>query len=266
MRCRLSRWPYCGEESGYLAGITGGAALPALLGLALTYRRPQWTFAVLWGTIALGIPFLVHGLATWGLTLSDRLIVEHYLGSAEVARYYVAFVIGTAIFIALDAANSAWVPQSIPVFPPGPTIDDSWVFGVSSHCRGGVACAFFVAAVAPLLVRVLAPHYGSSLAIVGLIAASTCTRVVDFLCVVVTTQAKDSVSSAVSSVLATATLIAVYVFFVGRLGITAAAVGVFRLPSRGSGGRHARARGPARQAASCSSSFCCPCGWRLEQR
>ena len=150
---------------GYLAGITGGAALSALLGLALTYRRPQWTFAVLWGTIALGIPFLVHGLATWGLTLSDRLIVEHYLGSAEVARYYVAFVIGTAIFIALDAANSAWAPYYFSL-PPGPrtTIPGRLVYPAIVV---GAACAFFVAAVAPLLVRVLAPHYGSPLAIVG---------------------------------------------------------------------------------------------------
>ncbi len=54
------------------------------------------------------VPALLAGLV---LEASDRLVIQHDLGSASVARYAVAYNIGSIAILALGALNTVWMPR-----------------------------------------------------------------------------------------------------------------------------------------------------------
>ncbi len=65
---------------------------------------------VLSALLILSIPLLPHLISHWILSLSDRLILSHYLGIESVGVYSIGYQIGSLIFLIANAINSAWVP------------------------------------------------------------------------------------------------------------------------------------------------------------
>jgi O-antigen/teichoic acid export membrane protein len=57
------------------------------------------------------LPLVPAMLATFVLEASDRLVVQHDLGSIPVARYAVAYNIGAIPLLALGALNTVWMPR-----------------------------------------------------------------------------------------------------------------------------------------------------------
>ncbi len=59
----------------------------------------------------LGVPIAVGNLSYFVLNAGDRIVVQRLLGPEEVARYQIAYVVGSAVILLLTFTNSAWAPH-----------------------------------------------------------------------------------------------------------------------------------------------------------
>jgi len=59
----------------------------------------------------LGVPIALGNLSYFVLNAGDRIIVQRLLGPDEVARYQIAYVVGSAVILLLTFTNSAWAPH-----------------------------------------------------------------------------------------------------------------------------------------------------------
>ena len=92
----------------------GGTQIIALIiGLALL----QPPFRRLLGPAAFGTalrmsaPIAASAMAFYVLNTSDRILISHHLGTTAVAKYQVAYTVGSAILIVLSFLNGAWLPR-----------------------------------------------------------------------------------------------------------------------------------------------------------
>jgi O-antigen/teichoic acid export membrane protein len=97
----------------FLTGQVAAQFLAALLGLALA---PPALFllrdkAVLSRALLFALPLVPSALSSFVLSTSDRLIIEADLGSEAVARYQVAYNIGSMPMLLLWILHSAWMPR-----------------------------------------------------------------------------------------------------------------------------------------------------------
>ena len=207
---------------GFVAGLALGSALAAAAGFVFVGTPARWSTAALRAGFALSLPFVVHLLAGWVLTLSDRLLVERYLDLTAVARYQVAYAIASVPALVADAAQMAWVPA---------------YYGMDGDRKRGLAprlalpatavlAALAVATVlvAPLVARLLAPaDLDVPITVVALVAAAGVARVPFLLAFAVVTDAKDTRSVARASVVAAVVNVAANVVLIPVWGLTAAA-------------------------------------------
>ncbi|WIE70858.1 oligosaccharide flippase family protein [Curtobacterium sp. MCJR17_020] len=59
----------------------------------------------------LGVPIALGSLSYFVLNAGDRLVVQRLLGADEVARYQIAYVVGSAVILLLTFTNQAWAPH-----------------------------------------------------------------------------------------------------------------------------------------------------------
>ncbi len=59
----------------------------------------------------LGIPVALGNLSYFVLNAGDRIVVQRLLGPDEVARYQIAYVVGSAVILLLTFTNQAWAPH-----------------------------------------------------------------------------------------------------------------------------------------------------------
>ncbi|WP_144765603.1 lipopolysaccharide biosynthesis protein [Curtobacterium sp. 9128] len=84
-------------------GIGIAATRPRLAGLA-DRRTTARAFR-------LGVPVALGNLSYFVLNAGDRLVVQRLLGPDEVARYQIAYVVGSAVILLLTFTNQAWAPH-----------------------------------------------------------------------------------------------------------------------------------------------------------
>jgi len=99
--------------TSYLCGLIIGQGAAAFVGLlALT---PDWSALAAirryGGAFLFGLPMVPQELSGWILGVGDRVVVRHVLGSAAVARYSVAYNVGSLGFILLVFVFQAWMPR-----------------------------------------------------------------------------------------------------------------------------------------------------------
>ena len=97
----------------FLTGQVAAQFLAAFLGLALAppallLLRDR---AVLSRALLFALPLVPSALSSFVLSTSDRLIIEADLGSEAVARYQVAYNIGSMPMLLLWILHSAWMPR-----------------------------------------------------------------------------------------------------------------------------------------------------------
>lgn len=88
----------------FLAALLGLALAPPAL-LRLSDR------AVLIRALSFALPLVPSALSSFVLSTSDRLVIGAALGSEEVARYQVAYNIGSMPMLLLWILHSAWMPR-----------------------------------------------------------------------------------------------------------------------------------------------------------
>jgi O-antigen/teichoic acid export membrane protein len=90
-------------------------AQAATVSVALLIARPAWVRRRDAGTLAAGLRYSVAlvpaALAMFALQAADRLIVQHDLGSAAVARYAIANSIGSLPILLLGVLHAVWLPR-----------------------------------------------------------------------------------------------------------------------------------------------------------
>ncbi|MFJ4219004.1 oligosaccharide flippase family protein [Curtobacterium luteum] len=59
----------------------------------------------------LGIPIALGNLSYFVLNAGDRIVIQRILGPEEVARYQIAYVVGSAVILLLSFTNQAWAPH-----------------------------------------------------------------------------------------------------------------------------------------------------------
>jgi O-antigen/teichoic acid export membrane protein len=97
----------------YVLGKLLAQAAAVVVGLAVIrpLRLREWDVGVVGGALRFAIPLVPATLAAFVLDASDRLVLQHDLGWAPVARYTVAENIGSIPIIALTALNTVWMPR-----------------------------------------------------------------------------------------------------------------------------------------------------------
>lgn len=141
----------------YLAGLLLGAVIALVVGWRRTRpRRPRR--GDLHAVRHIALPTLPHMLAIYLLSAQDRFVVAARLGNDEVARYQVAYLVGSVGMLALQAVNNAWAPAVL-----GAPADQRRSLLHTSTRGIGLACGAAVAVVvwlAPVGLSILAPADG----------------------------------------------------------------------------------------------------------
>ncbi len=96
--------------AGYLWGLAIGAALPAIVGIGLSIRRPTFDRKFLVVALSLAAPFMIHWGATWVLMGFDRFLIDRSLGLAAVGVFYLAFVYASVPLLVAESFGTAWLP------------------------------------------------------------------------------------------------------------------------------------------------------------
>ncbi|QPW26381.1 oligosaccharide flippase family protein [Edwardsiella ictaluri] len=99
---------------GRIDAIIMSAALSAVLSMGLLYRDKlidvfSFRLKYLKEALLFGVPLLPHSLGILLLTMSDRFIINHKLGVADVGIYMVALQLSSALSVIFDAINKAFV-------------------------------------------------------------------------------------------------------------------------------------------------------------
>jgi O-antigen/teichoic acid export membrane protein len=209
-------------SAGLVAGLAAGAVASALLGAVLTYRKPHWEWTALRAGVLFSLPFVAHMLASWVVSLSDRVFVERYLGLDALASYQVAYAIGLLPILLSDAMQAAWLPRYY-------ALDDDTKRGVPERLTTPITLAMaavsgLVVAGAPIAARILAPaDYDVDFDVVALVAAATVVRVAYLVAFAALSDAKDTRVIAGASGLGAAVNVGLILWLVPWWGVTGAA-------------------------------------------
>lgn len=173
-----------GEPSAarYLGGLAVGYLAAALCGLAMVVRGVEHRRGDTRRALRVGVPTVPHQVAIFLASGILVLVAGWLFGSAEAGRLQLAVLIGSAPGVLTSSLNNAWAPV---------------VYRTPEHHRAEVLehtgrdiavltalAAGFVAAAAPVLLRIVAPASyspGEMTPAVGLVAAGTVLSVL-YLC------------------------------------------------------------------------------------
>jgi O-antigen/teichoic acid export membrane protein len=160
----------------YLDGMLGTQIVAAVL--CICYTRPRVSGlrdgATQKFALRYCLPLIPNALAAFVLNAGDRIVVQHDLGAEAVARYQVAYNIGSLAIILLGTVNQAWAPMFFRIR------DDAIRWKVLAALRDEVFrllswTVFGLAVGAPVALRLLAPpsyHPNGLLVIVTVVAGS----------------------------------------------------------------------------------------------
>jgi len=97
---------------GYLLGMLAANALLSVPYVFLTMRDAELSidFSQVKKAFRLSLPLVPHGLASWVLSLSDRVILQIYVSLATIGVYSLGFQLGSIMIMVSGAITSAWVP------------------------------------------------------------------------------------------------------------------------------------------------------------
>lgn len=212
------------DAAGYIAGLTIGSLLAALIAAGVSYRAPAWDRETISGGIRLGLPAMVHSLANWGLDLAMRLMVAGYLGLAAVGRYQVAFLLGSALTLVLTGIQSAYTPFYVGELSPEERRATPAVLMLPVTAVV-LAATMLLVLLAPVLLEILVPSgfHGTEL-VLGLAAASTIARGAYYVATAVLLDFKRSASLARGSLAGAALAVVLAVALIPTVGVEGAAI------------------------------------------
>ncbi|HCK12391.1 MAG: hypothetical protein CME21_07205 [Gemmatimonadetes bacterium] len=108
-----------GVRAVFVSNIVSSAfALLAMCSVAIPYLRPRFDTTRLRELLTFGIPFVPSALSILIISLSDRLLIEHFLGLKELGVYSITFKIALPMLVIVRAFRSAWAPGLLALKEP----------------------------------------------------------------------------------------------------------------------------------------------------
>ncbi|ROP60489.1 lipopolysaccharide biosynthesis protein [Curtobacterium sp. PhB115] len=101
------------DATTYAWGGVVAQGVAMVIGIAATRPRLAGLFdrKTTARAFRLGIPIALGNLSYFVLNAGDRVVVQRLLGPEEVARYQIAYVVGSAVILLLTFTNQAWAPH-----------------------------------------------------------------------------------------------------------------------------------------------------------
>jgi O-antigen/teichoic acid export membrane protein len=216
------------SASEYMLGelVAQGVAVAVALALTRPLLFGRRHLPVITGALRYSIPLVAGALAAFALEASDRLVLQHDLGSAAVARYAVAYNIGAIPILLLGVLDTVWMPRVFALADA--RVRDS----VLKHSRDALY-VLLIPVVAglgiggPILLHIWAPasyHPDGLLLVLALVAVSSIpvAGVTSHMRVLLTEGRTAAV--AVATALAAGTNLVLNIVLVPRLGIEGSAL------------------------------------------
>ncbi len=108
-----------GVRAVFVANVASSSfALLAMVPVALPLLRPTFSATHLRELMTFGLPFVPSALSLLVISLSDRLMIEHFLGLEELGVYSITFKIALPMLLIVRAFRSAWAPGLLSVSDP----------------------------------------------------------------------------------------------------------------------------------------------------
>jgi len=146
------------DAATYALGSVASQSVAMVIGIIVT-RPPlrglrEWRIA--WRGIRLGIPLALGALAYFVLNAGDRIIIQRMLGSEQVGRYQIAYVVGSVVILLLTFTSSAWTPRFAALRGQA----ERWALALHSRdelYRLLMPMIMGITLAAPVLLRIVAP-------------------------------------------------------------------------------------------------------------
>ena len=167
------------------------------------------------------IPYIPHSLAVTILSSTDRIMINYFQSTKEVAYYSIAYTCGIAMSIFATSLNNAFAPWL------GEKINSNSVKGVNNVCRKYIAVflvpLFFVSIISPEILLVLGGQkYLAAKYVIPPVIISCYIQFIYSLFVDVEQFAKRTAGMAVISVIAAVINIGLNIWFLPGYGYMAA--------------------------------------------
>jgi O-antigen/teichoic acid export membrane protein len=108
-----------GVRAVFLANVVSSTvALIIMLPFGVRFLRPTFSLTDLRELLTFGIPFVPSAVSLLIISLSDRLLIEHFLGLEELGVYSITFKIALPMLVIVRAFRSAWAPGLLAVTDP----------------------------------------------------------------------------------------------------------------------------------------------------
>lgn len=98
--------------------VSSSFALLAMFPVAVPYLRPVFSRDLLRELLAFGVPFVPSAVSLLIVSLSDRLLIEHFLGLKALGVYSITFKVALPMLVIVRAFRSAWAPGLLAVADP----------------------------------------------------------------------------------------------------------------------------------------------------
>jgi O-antigen/teichoic acid export membrane protein len=215
----------------FLAGMVVAQFLAVIVGLVLAppavFGRDD--YALLDRALRFALPLVPTALSTFVLSTSNRLIVETFLGSEQVARFQIAYNVASMPMLLLSILNTAWMPRFFGI------TDEAERRGVLAASRDAlyrlmVPIVIGFAVGTPLVLKVWAPasYHPQRLALVVSIVLITAIPYAGQLAVTRALMAAGSTKAAAGVTLAAAAVnLILNLVLVPRFGLTGSALATF---------------------------------------
>lgn len=106
----LVGFAHMGIEGALIATGCGFAVIAMIMTpVAIVYSRLQVRWDVVWSVLAFGVPLVLGTVSSWILALSDRYMLTIFGSLDQVARYSVAYSLGTVVStLVISPFQMAW--------------------------------------------------------------------------------------------------------------------------------------------------------------
>jgi len=206
------------------------AASVVFFAISLWMLRDNLRLCLDWGhlkqALRYSLPLVPHSVSAQLTAFSDRLVLNHYLGTAATGLYSVGAMLALIVEVGAQSVNRAYVPLTMAALKRGSADDMAQIRTVGSLFVG-VFCILgtAVAAFAPELLRLLAsPAYAGAAAIVPLLVFAGVANAFYFLFVNILFYNQSAVRMIpVGTASAALISVALLLLLVPQFGITGAA-------------------------------------------
>lgn len=221
----------CGEGIiGSLKGELYAVMLMAMPSFVVLSRsvKTAWSWRDIRKIALFGLPLVPYYLAAWGLSLSDRAILNHYVPLEQLGVYTLGYQFGMLVNMVVGSVNSAWTPYFMAII-----IDDSTKHDIISklvtYVWGSIAVTGLCVALLsdPAIKMMTTPSFYTSARVVPWVALGYVSLGFGIIPRNILLYQKQTQHVLLITVAAVAINLGLNLLLIPRFGIVAAAVNTF---------------------------------------